>query len=115
MLKNIECGIRGMIAVGTFEIGMEFLLLHLARSFDLTIWMKAPRREFLKFLTMDHCTGTETTSQQLYRRLEMNDPAKAQIHVLDVKNIHRDVSSTNLCVHITFLFIIFIEFSFDNI
>lgn len=79
-----------MIAVGTFEIGMEFLLLRLSQLFG-PIWMNQLRQTFVRFLGIDICENARRIIRPLVRRLAKTSSA-ATIHVLDVNNIHPDVS-----------------------
>lgn len=92
VLKNDEAGLKGMIAIGTFEIGMEFLLLQLARLFGPTIWMNELRQKFLRLLGMDNCENAKRIVRPLIKCLAKTS-SDASIHVLDVHNIHRDVGS----------------------
>lgn len=91
MEKNREAGIHGMIAVGTFDIGMEHLVLRLAEVFDVSIWLNELRRKFIRFLEIDNCENVKRIIRPLIRRVASTS-SMAVIHVLDVSNIHRDVS-----------------------
>lgn len=90
MARNKRIGLRGIIAIGTFEIGMEYLLFWLSSLYGL-IWMDERRRRFLRFLEIDKCENTDNIVAPLVTRLA-KDSSKAILHVLDVHNINRDVS-----------------------
>lgn len=114
VLKHKTRGFNVMIAVGTFEIGMEFLLLRLSQLFG-PIWMNQLRQTFVRFLGIDICENARRIIRPLVRRLAKTSSA-ATIHVLDVNNIHPDVSpncawSDVLCIYfcIHFMFIVYLK------
>lgn len=86
---NIQNGLHCIVAVGTFEIGMESLLLYLAENFNRKIYMNDERREFLQ--SMEIGDDDDTTIQKL-RRQVISDPRRAFFHVLSVDEISNEVS-----------------------
>lgn len=102
--QNQSIGLNGIIAIGAFEIGMEYLILQIAETFHLKIWMSERRRQFLDEMMSNgvqadavDSNGTEIYSfdrviSELRDKIVIN-PRKANIHVLDVENIHPNVSN----------------------
>lgn len=89
--KNRVAGIQGMIAIGAFDIGMEHLILRLADVFDVSVWLNELRLKFVRFLEIDNCDNVKRVIRPLLRRAASTS-SEAAIHVLDVANIHQDVS-----------------------
>lgn len=94
---NRTAGLRNLIAVGAFEIGMEFFLYELAISFSTKIYMPVEQRQFLHELVKISQEEKENGSNDLYAQLERNvvDDQSAMIHVLQVDEISNEVSQTN--------------------
>lgn len=80
--KSRRNGLHFLIAVGAFEIGMEHFIYELANNFGYKMYMNAERQAFLR--TMD--TESDALIEKL-RNLVVNDPKKAQIHILQVDEI----------------------------
>lgn len=91
---NHTAGLRNLIAVGAFEIGMEGFLYELAISFSTKIYMPENQRKFLDILVEKSQNDPNNICAQL-RRLVVDDQ-KAMIHVLQVEEISNDVSQREI-------------------
>lgn len=85
--ENQKAGLRNLIAIGAFEIGMENFLYQMAMSFHTKIYMPEPQRKFLGHLVEN---SKDDTGTQLQRHIV--DDQSAMIHVLQVEEISNDVS-----------------------
>lgn len=84
---NRTVGLRSLIAVGAFEIGMEIFLYELAISFSTKIYMPEEQRNFLDQLIEKSRSGDNSMNFCVeLRKLVVDDP-KAMIHVLKVDEI----------------------------
>lgn len=86
--ENHKAGLRSLIAVGAFELGMEKFLWELAMSFNTKIYMPEPQRKFLQQLVESSANSDDVCVQ--LQRLVVEDP-KAMIHVLQVEEISSEV------------------------
>lgn len=94
--QNRSTGLSGIIAIGAFEIGMESLIVNLAQTFYLKIWMSDDRRAFLDQMLANERKNKRKDVSELpiyqMRKLTVSNPRKANIHVIEVENIHVSVS-----------------------
>lgn len=90
---NHTAGLRNLIAVGAFEIGMESFLYELAISFSTKIFMPEDQRNFLDKL-VDKSSNGDDFCVQLRRHVV--DDKSAMIHVLKVEEISNDVSQIRI-------------------
>lgn len=112
--KSRQNGLSHIIAVGTFEIGMEFFLLLLANNFNRKIYMPPDRREFLR--RMESGEDSETIVQKLLKEV-VEKPSEALIHVVDVDEISQEVGLLKLINSTAFecILLIYLFFSIANI
>lgn len=90
---NRTAGLRNLIAVGAFEIGMETFLYELSMCFGTKIYMPEEQREFLDELVANR-PRNQNHPIDFLAELQRNvvDDQKAMIHVLKVDEITNDVS-----------------------
>lgn len=67
--ENQRVGLRSLIAVGAFEIGMETFLWELAMSFTTKIYMAEPQRKFLDQLVENSRSDPHDMCAQLQRHV----------------------------------------------
>lgn len=89
---NQAAGLRNLIAVGAFEIGMEAFLYELGISFGAKIYMPEEQRNFLDELVKNSQNQNNPNDFCAQLRHLVTDDRKAQIHVLKVEEITNDVS-----------------------
>ena len=91
---NHRAGLRNLIAVGAFEIGMEQFLYELAISFNTKIYMPEAQRNFLDKLVEKSQNDKENHTNHLCSELRRHvvDDQSAMIHILQVDEISNDVS-----------------------
>lgn len=82
-------GFRHVIAFGSSEIGMEFLIHRLAAHLNVKVYMSPERREFLKCMELSY--DLHSPLQKLLKILVRN-PVDASIHVLGIEEISKEVS-----------------------
>lgn len=99
MDKSYSCGLRVLIAIGAFEIGMEFLMYRIAENFGGKIYMTPERCAFLKCMESDD--EPDTLIQKLRKQL-VPSPTFALIHVLEVEEISMDVRQFMISFHFFF-------------
>lgn len=89
---NVAAGLRNLIAVGAFEIGMEAFLYELAICFGQKIYMPEEQRKFLDKLVEKSQNENQPINFCAELRKYVVDDQKAMIHVLKVEEITNDVS-----------------------
>lgn len=88
---NQKAGLRNLIAVGAFEIGMESFLYELAICFNSKIYMPEAQRKFL-----DQLVAKSPNELLVQLRRHVVDDQKAMIHVLKVDEISNEVSQNSI-------------------
>lgn len=88
---NHSAGLRNLIAVGAFEIGMECFLYELAISFSTKIYMPEEQRNFLNRLVEKSQNNPNDFCSQLQKHVV--DDQSAMIHVLKVQEISNEVKA----------------------
>lgn len=91
---NKSVGLRNLIAIGAFEIGMELFLYELADSFNTKIYMPQEQRAFLDELVDSSQHENDMTVILRKLRDHVVDDQSAMIHVLKVEEITNEVSYT---------------------
>lgn len=86
-----QIGLSLVIAFGAYEIGMESLILRLAGNIHSKVYMSDEQREFLE--CMESGNDPDTPVQKL-RKICVNVPELAFIHVLPVEEISMEVRLT---------------------
>lgn len=89
--QNNTVGMVGMIAFGAFRHGMESLILRLAEMLHMKVFMDLERRAFLDRMLDDGIQDADSIHYRLRKRV-VDNPRKANIHILDVENINENVS-----------------------
>lgn len=85
--QSEQNGLSYLVAVGAFDIGMEFFILHLAGNFNCKVYMSEERWQFLENMDPDNDSETiQKLKQQIVRR-----PEQAMIHVFEVDQISQEV------------------------
>lgn len=90
-----ECetnGLRYVIAFGSSEIGMEFLIHRLAVHLNVKVYMSPERREFLECMELSY--DDHSPVKKLLKILVTN-PVDALVHVLAIEKIAKIVSFLN--------------------
>lgn len=92
--QSEQNGLSYLVAVGAFEIGMEFFILHLASNFNCKVYMSEERCQFLENMDPDNDSDTiQKLKQQIVRC-----PEQAMIHVFDVDKISQEVRWFHLVI-----------------
>lgn len=101
--QSAQNGLSYLVAVGAFEIGMEFFILHLAVNFSCKVYMSEERCQFLE--NMDPDNDSETI-QKLKQQI-VQCPEQAMIHVFDVDKISQEVRFFDLVILSAFITALF--------
>lgn len=96
--RNRTAGLRNLIAVGAFEIGMEMFLYELAICFNTKIYMPEEQRTFLDELVEKSQNENQPTNFCAELRRYVVDDRSAMIHMLKVEEITNDVSQMEFSI-----------------
>lgn len=96
--RNRTAGLRNLIAVGAFEIGMEMFLYELAICFNTKIYMPEEQRTFLDELVEKSQNENQPTNFCAELRRYVVDDRSAMIHVMKVEEITNDVSQMEFSI-----------------
>lgn len=92
--QNNNVGMIGMIVIGAFKHGMEPLILRLAETLHMKVFMDLERLKFLDRMLDNDIQSVDSVHCRLRERV-VDNPRRGHIHILDVDNINENVSDHN--------------------